>query len=302
MSRRIAVRAAALTLATGLFWLAAPANAAPAPEGTYQHTCRDVSATSVRLSATCRTRNGGWVTTKLDGYRRCSDVANIDGVLVCERDDAGSGNGGHHADEDRGSNAQSAHGGHSDRGTGNSDRDHDNGDRNDSSATNYPAGAYRDTCRNIHTMGDDLVAECRTWDGEWHRVKVENYKRCGDRIINDDGRLRCGEGGGHRGEGEHRSEDHGDRQSHDGGNDERWGRITLFEKARFHGNQRVYSDDAAELGPMSDRASSASVSGGSWKLCTKRNFRGRCVTINDSVRDFTDIGLNDRVESIRRVR
>ena len=65
---------------------------------------------------------------------------------------------------------------------------------------------------------------------------------------------------------------------------------------------RVYSDDAAELGPMADRASSASVSGGSWKLCTRRNFGGRCVTINDSVRDFTDIGLNDRVESIRRVR
>jgi hypothetical protein len=296
MSRRIAVGTASLTLVAGLFLLAAPANAAPAPEGTYQHTCRDVSASSVTLSAKCRSRNGSWITTKLDGYRRCSDIANIDGVLVCSHDDAGSGNGGHRGDESRGGgNDESRHGSHSERGTGNSDdRDHDSGDRNDSSAANYPPGKYRDTCRNIHTVGDDLIAECRTWDGEWHRVKLENYKRCGDRIINNDGRLRCAEGG-------RRNEEHSDnRQSRD--NDERWGRITLFENKRFHGSQRVYSDDADELGPMAHRASSASISGGSWKLCTRRNFRGRCVTINDSVRDFADIGLNDRVESIRRVR
>jgi hypothetical protein len=208
----------------------------------------------------------------------------------------------------------------------------------------YPKGLYRDTCRNIHTDRDDLIAECRTWDGEWHRTTLENYGRCGN-IINDKGRLRCGEaygegsgqGGNWQPKGSYQescrnvrfvrgdlqaecqtrfgwksstledarscrgdiANDHGRLVCVSGG---RHGRITLYRDARFRGERREYSGDTPELGPFADRASSAEVHGGSWQLCTRRSFRGRCVTINDSVNDFTDIGLNDRVESIRRLR
>jgi hypothetical protein len=251
-------------------------------------------------------------------------------------------------------------------GEGRSERDNDESAKTTENerltVVGYPPGKYRETCRNIHTAGQELIAECRTWDGDWHRTRLADYGACGERIVNDDGRLRCGTrkpGRSQRDAGARGAEER-DAGARDGsappsgsyqdscrnstfargvikaecrarqgwkdsefadarscrgdiandggrlvcriGHEDSWGRITLFIQPRYSGERRAYDGDTPDLGPFSARASSASVSGGTWQLCTQRRYGGRCVTIKDSVRDFVDIGLDDRVRSIRRVK
>ncbi|MBI1213998.1 MAG: hypothetical protein GC190_21255 [Alphaproteobacteria bacterium] len=318
MSQRSLAQAVGLCLTgTSLLFLSPVALAAPAPNGSYQQTCRDITARHERLSAECRTRSGNWINTTLDDYRDCSgDISNQNGNLTC----------GGRDDNDR-----------------NAD---DNGGDNDHMAR-PPQGSYRDSCRNVHVDDEDLVAECRTWDGEWHRTTLEDYRRCGGHIRNNNGRLRCERGGRddsdhHGGEWRPRGSyqetchrirvDDGDLSAYcrmrsgdwrqtdlenvrdcrgDISNDNgrlardrggRRGRITLYRHARFGGRSRTYTDDQPWLGDFADMASSADVQGGRWQLCTRRHYRGRCVTIDSDVRNFNSLGINDRVESLRRAR
>jgi len=57
-----------------------------------------------------------------------------------------------------------------------------------------PPGDYAQTCRNIHTHGNTLEAECQTRDGNWRRTSLNNIDQCGG-IVNNDGRLTCGSSG-----------------------------------------------------------------------------------------------------------
>ncbi|HLJ27206.1 MAG TPA: CVNH domain-containing protein [Candidatus Angelobacter sp.] len=59
---------------------------------------------------------------------------------------------------------------------------------------NIPPGDYAQTCRDIHTNGNTLEAECQTRDGNWRRTSLDNIDQCSG-IVNVDGRLTCGSGG-----------------------------------------------------------------------------------------------------------
>src|SRR5205085_4804600 len=66
--------------------MAAVAQAAPLPPGSYRDSCRNAHADGNRLSAFCRTRDGNTIGTRLEGYRQCyGDIMNDDGRLVCKQ-------------------------------------------------------------------------------------------------------------------------------------------------------------------------------------------------------------------------
>ncbi len=448
MKRRSVARAVGLCLAgTGLFLVASAANAAPAPEGSYQQSCRNFAASHGTLSAECKSSAGAWSATQLGEYRSCTgDISNNNGQLTCQKGSGaagpsgpgpartsgqgsgatggqgsggtggqgpaatggqgsgatdGQGSGGHGGTGGQGPSGTTGQGpagtggqgpagtagtsgqgpaatggtggqgsggtGHGDDHTG--DRNHsDNGNDSDRGA---PAGSYKDTCRNVHMDGDNLVAECRTRDGDWHRTSLDNYRQCRGDISNDDGRLRCqrgdegrggrgdeGQGGGLEPRGSYQQTcrnvrvDHGDLtaecRTRDGdwnrtsldnfgrcdgdiandngrllcqrGDEGRGGRgdeyrgrggyeprqafarITLYENSRFRGRSRSFDSDTPDLGGFADKASSANIQGGVWQLCTRRFYRGRCVTLDRNVNNFVSLGINDRTESLRRVR
>ncbi len=49
-----------------------------------QRTCRNISIHNNVISATCRTRNGGWRDSSLRlDKRRCAEISNQDGILTC---------------------------------------------------------------------------------------------------------------------------------------------------------------------------------------------------------------------------
>ena len=93
----------AAAIAAGLFAFAAPALAAPPwngsydplPQGSYQTTCRDISAFNGRLYARCQAPGGTMQDTDIT-YRGCARgrVENINGRLQCEGAGQGQGGGG----------------------------------------------------------------------------------------------------------------------------------------------------------------------------------------------------------------
>jgi CVNH domain len=62
-------------------------------------------------------------------------------------------------------------------------------------AQGVPRGTYRQTCQDIRSNGYTLYARCQRVDGDWHNTSI-NYQNCRGPIINDNGNLRCEEGGG----------------------------------------------------------------------------------------------------------
>jgi hypothetical protein len=57
-----------------------------------------------------------------------------------------------------------------------------------------PYGDYQQTCRDIRYNGNLLTANCQKRDGGW-RASSLDYRGCRGPVINDDGHLKCGEGG-----------------------------------------------------------------------------------------------------------
>ncbi|PZO04977.1 MAG: hypothetical protein DCF28_04585 [Alphaproteobacteria bacterium] len=41
---------------------------------------------------------------------------------------------------------------------------------------------------------------------------------------------------------------------------------------------------------------------GDWEGCSDANFRGRCVVFRNNVRNLSNVGMNDRISSLRPVR
>ena len=87
----------------GVLALAAPAMAAPPwqgaydelPEGSYQRSCRDLTAFNGRLYASCQAPGGAFLDTELS-FRSCprGRVANVGGRLRCEDYGGGPDSGG----------------------------------------------------------------------------------------------------------------------------------------------------------------------------------------------------------------
>ena len=54
-----------------------------------------------------------------------------------------------------------------------------------------PPGTYLETCRDVRTQGDALVARCQRTDGRWRDTSLDDVYRCVGDIANVDGRLVC---------------------------------------------------------------------------------------------------------------
>lgn len=131
------------------------------PGGSYTQTCQDVRIRGNDLEARCQSVDGGWRTTRLNGFDRCGgDIANDNGYLRCTGSGYGYG--------------------------GRRDDDYDRG-----YVGGYGNNSYTQTCRDVRRRGDTLEAVCQSRDGDWHRTTLNDYQDCRGQIVNDGGNLRC---------------------------------------------------------------------------------------------------------------
>ncbi|MDI1246017.1 MAG: beta/gamma crystallin-related protein [Rhodoferax sp.] len=82
------------------------------------------------------------------------------------------------------------------------------------------------------------------------------------------------------------------------------GQVTFYEGASFTGRSftTVQSIDNFVQNNFNDRASSVVVTGNPWELCDNVRYSGRCVVLRPGqYPSMTDMGLNDRVSSVRAV-
>jgi hypothetical protein len=157
--------------------ISANSSAIQYPGGSYQQTCRNIDARGSTLSAECQDTGGGWHRTELRDYQRCGQIENINGNLSCA---AGADRGGNYGDRDRGYDRDR------DRDR---DRDHDR-DRGYGN-NNWPRGSYQQSCQNINVSGNTLNASCQKRNGKYKNSSLRNFNRCGNDIVNDNGKLRC---------------------------------------------------------------------------------------------------------------
>lgn len=157
--------AAFLALIIGGAWMH---SAAQAPGGSYRETCRDVEVRGSTLYANCKDANNGWQRTELRDYDRCGgEIQNLNGSLQCTGDNRGGNRG-------RGDGRPGGFGWRQ-------------GDRGYNGA---PRGSYVETCQDIHTDGNTLMARCQKKNGGWRDSTLKHYDHCGT-IENDNGRLSC---------------------------------------------------------------------------------------------------------------
>ena len=188
------------------------------PGGDYQLTCRDISTDGYMLKASCQKTDGGWRSTSLDTRNCRSQIVNEDGNLRCTQGGPGYGRppGGGWASYQQtcrdirndGSvlraTCQKVDG--SWRSTSLDTRSCRNQIVNEDGhlrcaagggpgygVGGIPPGDYRLTCENIRVNGQRLDASCKKEDGSWRQTSLDNFYRCGNRISNVDGRLRCGQ-------------------------------------------------------------------------------------------------------------
>jgi hypothetical protein len=62
-----------------------PANAQPAPQGSYLNSCTHIGMDRDKLVAECRRMDGRWQRTVLDIDRCVGDIGNDNGHLTCNR-------------------------------------------------------------------------------------------------------------------------------------------------------------------------------------------------------------------------
>ena len=74
--------------------------------------------------------------------------------------------------------------------------------------------------------------------------------------------------------------------------------IVLFDGPNFTGRSMIVDQPRSSLGGFGSRAQSAQVIG-RWELCDATEYRGRCSTITNNVRDLRELRLDNRVQSVR---
>ena len=80
--------------------------------------------------------------------------------------------------------------------------------------------------------------------------------------------------------------------------------IVLYQSENFRGPEFRASDSVSDLARVgfNDRASSVTVRGGSWQLCSDSFYRGQCVTLGPgNYSSLGAMGLNNAVSSLREV-
>ena len=79
-------------------------------------------------------------------------------------------------------------------------------------------------------------------------------------------------------------------------------RIVFFEGEGYRGPSVTLDSASGDLAGFGGRARSVQVLSGSWLLCDRPRFSGRCQQVNSSVPDLDRWGLGARVMSARPVR
>ena len=80
--------------------------------------------------------------------------------------------------------------------------------------------------------------------------------------------------------------------------------IVLYQGENFRGPEFRARDSVSDLARVgfNDRASSVTVRGGSWQLCSDSFYRGQCVTLGPgNYSSLGAMGLNNAVSSLREV-
>lgn len=100
---------------------------------------------------------------------------------------------------------------------------------------------------------------------------------------------------------EERREDRREAREERRENRQAQGAIDLFGGPDFRGRSVRIDSNTPNLAQFEDRASSLVVHEGTWQLCTRPGYEGRCETFGPG-RYAQFAGLDDRVSSVRRVR
>lgn len=77
------------------------------------------------------------------------------------------------------------------------------------------------------------------------------------------------------------------------------GFIVLFDNRNYRGQSFRVDANSPQLQGFANRAQSVQVRGGTWQLCERVNFGGRCVTVSGDLPDLSSINLSSRVASVR---
>ncbi len=77
------------------------------------------------------------------------------------------------------------------------------------------------------------------------------------------------------------------------------GRLTLFALPNFRGRAETVERELASMQGMAARVQSVQVSGGSWQICDRPDFRGRCYVVSNAVPDLARIGFRNGIASAR---
>jgi hypothetical protein len=77
--------------------------------------------------------------------------------------------------------------------------------------------------------------------------------------------------------------------------------IVLYDDRGYRGRSHRVDRASSVLLTFANRAESVQVMGGSWELCDRTGFSGRCAVVSSNVPDLASVGLRNRVASARAV-
>ncbi|MCA1609785.1 MAG: beta/gamma crystallin-related protein [Thermoanaerobaculia bacterium] len=78
--------------------------------------------------------------------------------------------------------------------------------------------------------------------------------------------------------------------------------LVLYEEENFRGDGREIDREDPNVADFGSRASSLNVSRGSWEICDRPDFRGRCVVVSGEVPSLRAYGMQNRIASARPIR
>ncbi|MGQ0792856.1 MAG: CVNH domain-containing protein [Deltaproteobacteria bacterium] len=173
------------------------------PPGNYENSCKDFIVIGYLLQATCRERGGDWRRSTIF-FVDCDYIVNDNGRLECGNwRNTGVPLGSYRLtcrDLDIDGNTLKARCLDRDGDLRKTSIKYKNCSGNifnddgrlscNSSASTFPAGSYRITCRDLDIDGDTLKARCFDSAGDLRRTSIK-YKNCSGNIFNNDGRLSC---------------------------------------------------------------------------------------------------------------
>lgn len=154
-----------------------------------------------------------------------------------------------------------------------------------SATTNLERNGFNDRANSIQVARGEIweVCEHSNYGGQCVEITadVTDLNSVGmSRIISSLRRRNASEGGGFGA---------GSRE-----------RVILYSNANFSGRSLSITDSRTSLGDFRDAAQSLDVVAGRWEVCDQELYRGNCREVTGGVRDLRAIGMNNRIQSIRR--